>query len=222
MKLSKLFSVLFLSLILSSSVFAQKSWALLFSWDRFNAAGYPVSSFYTYNGEDFNINETGGIGVEYRLNPSWSIQGGLAIGIGGDEQTQGTTKTTRDMSLFALSAGASYYFLGYDTKGVRPYLGGRLSYGTQSYTSESTNAPNSQKFEDSYSSVGFGVFGGADVELLEGLRVGASYGLVYNSYPESESTSTITSGGVTTETTVNGPSASMFSTVVSLNVKFLF
>jgi opacity protein-like surface antigen len=223
----KRISFLLLFLLLSTNLFAQKSsgWAMVFTWDRFNAGEFPVSGL-KLNPNTNDISNMGGIGLEYKLTYQWALQVGLAFGTESDElsTTQGTVTTTEENSQthFGIAVAPLFYFRGYDVTGVRPYIGGRLSFGSFSATEEMASGTNKITEELSASSIGFAVFGGADVELISGLRVGAGYGLGFSSFPESEREVTSATAGSSTTNTIKGPSSSEFNTFFHMSLKLLF
>ncbi len=217
----KRLSFILLFVFLTSSAFAQKSpeWTILFSWDRFNAGEFGIAELYP---SENNPSSIYGVGVEYKLAYQWALQVGFGFFSGSSEETGEGTSSEFSQTRYGFTAGPVYYFRGYNAEGVRPYLGLRLNIGGYSVTDEATSGTTKQTDEYSTSSLGFALYGGADVEILDGLRVGAGYGIGYASFPESELTRTVTSPGATQTTTLKGPSASGFSTIFHMNVKFLF
>jgi opacity protein-like surface antigen len=220
----KRFALILFIVLLASSTYAQRSsgWAMVFSWDRFNGGEYPVASFNL--GEDFEDSPSniGGIGLEYRLTYQWALQAGFAYGRTSFEDPGDNSNLEISRSTYGFAAGPLFYFRGYDATGVRPYLGARLSLGGYSFNREASAGTSRTEREVSATSFGFALFGGADVELLTGLRVGAGYGLNFSSFPESETKVITSSPAGSTTVTTNGPSTSQFSTFFQMTLKFLF
>jgi len=200
-------------ILLTSSSFAQKSsgWSLLFSWDRFNAGNYPVATVFSFDGDQIDL---GGIGVEYQLASTFTIQAALHFGMTSSEVKQGTVTLENSSTEYGIGVGPVWYPRGYNTTSVRPYMGATLNLGGASSTQEA----GENKVELSASSFGFHIFGGADFEIIDGFRVGAGYGIMYASFPASTRKTTVT-GGTTTED--EGPSGSAFMDVFHLNCKII-
>jgi opacity protein-like surface antigen len=221
----KRISFVLLFILLSSNAFAQRSsgWAMVFTWDRFNADEFPVSTLKMGN----DIQGIGGIGLEYKLSYQWSLLAGLAYGSQSEtDETVPGSKDEESTSMFGFTLGPVFYLRGYDVTGIRPYLGARISYGRYGFSSESSTTTGTTSVnttvEGSTSSLGFALFGGADVEIISGVRAGAGYGLGYSSFPESESERTVTTPGSSTTTTTKGPSSSQFTTFFHMTLKLLF
>jgi opacity protein-like surface antigen len=216
----KQFAFVLLFLLLASTSFAQRTsgWSMVFTWDRFNAGEYPVSTLMSGS----NLENIGGIGLEYKLSYQWSLLVGVAFGRESMEQSAEGSRSESSQTQYGFSAGPVYYFRGYDVTGVRPYMGARLALGGYSATSEQSSGTTSQKVEFSTSSLGFALFGGADVEILSGLRAGAGYGLAFTSFPESEQETTFSTTGSSQTSKVTGPSASQFTTFFHMSLRFLF
>jgi opacity protein-like surface antigen len=219
----KRFAFILVIVLFASTSYAQRSsgWSMVFTWDRFNAGEYPITSVAT--GQSFqNLESIGGIGLEYKMSYQWALQVGLSFGTQSAESSGEGTSSESSQTQYGIAAGPVFYFRGYDVTGIRPYLGGRLAFGGYSSSSEQSSGTARQTVEFSTSSFGAALFGGADVELLSGLRVGAGYGLSFTSFPESEQETTIASTGSSTTTKVTGPSASEISTFFHMTLKFLF
>jgi opacity protein-like surface antigen len=206
-------SLVLLFVLLTSSAFAQKSssgWSMLFNWDRFNAGPSSIGTVVDFQGNQTNL---AGIGVEYLLMSQLALRVNFTYSSQSSEEDVTTTITEENSaSTYGISFGPVWYFRGYNLSSVRPYLGATINIAGTSASRERTNSP---KIETSSSSFGVTFFAGADLIVIEGLRVGAGYGLMYASFPSG----TYEEAG---QPEVEGPSGSVFTDVFHLNCKIMF
>jgi opacity protein-like surface antigen len=134
-----------------SKVAAEGNKAILFNFSGFNANTYM-----------------GGIGGKYFVSDGLGLRGMLMFGI--DNKTTNTPIQQTDNSLsFGIGIGLEYHLP--SVSGVSPYLGGGLSYATNSTTSN----PGSAKTTTNKFSLG--ALGGFEYFFTQNVSLGAEYQL---------------------------------------------
>ncbi len=167
-----------------------------------------------------------GLRLRYFVIPQVAIR--LSAGFNGSKTTKNFFQTESDNSgghgvyttkanTTTLGLGAEYHFKG--TKKLSPYAGLDFTFGSGKLIRSGNQtdgvtwiAPDySEKMEQKTTGFGVGLVAGTDYYFAENFYLGVELGLGFNSYRAKEGITTISAGGVTTETKGNEIKQSGFS-----------
>lgn len=235
----KKLSLLLGGVILSTAVMAQKPTEGAPMSLEGNVNGLAAFSF--GQSTPANLNNAAGpnisvAGLRFRYFATENIAVRVSLGFNSTKRTQNFYENPTDLSGGAgtfvskngsttIGIGGEYHFKG--TEKLSPYAGLDINFGMGKNTTvgEQGNATlgwigadYSEESERKASGFGVGLVAGTDYYFAENFYLGVELGLGFNAHTLKEGMSSITSGGITTETKTAEEKNSSFAT----NVQGLF
>lgn len=233
----KRFGIVLFALFSFSSLFGQanKDWdgvkpevypgskSVVFTYTPFQSdlGGVPTGSIILPSGFDFLRVDLVGVGFKIFVSSKISLLASLGYGLNSATQepnAPSTLKTEVTTAYWSGAIAANFHFASFYS--IAPYVGISIHLSALAADATMSDPPSDSKVEFSSTSFGTGAHFGFDWFFTEGISLGGQYSLRLNISPESEITTTSSSGTATTE---KGPSLTTFGTGVGtiiLNVHF--
>lgn len=231
----KKLSLLLGGMILTTAVMAQKPTEGAPMTLEGNVAGLAAFGFGNSSATNLNGTTNAGTtpsivapGLRFRYFATENIAVRLSLGFSSSKTTNNFYQNEIDNSGGAgtyvsrigtttIGIGGEYHFKG--TEKLSPYAGLDINFGMGKATTEGDQSNGatwvatdySEKSEQKTAGFGVGLIAGTDYYFVENFYLGVELGLGFNSYTMKEGTSSVTTGGVTTEAKGNEMKISGFS-----------